>query len=59
MPLLKDFKKELKDVLRQKIDFVINNSNYTVDYITSIDFMEFYEIVFLVQKALTQKAKQI
>lgn len=59
VPLRKSFLKEIKTVLRQKIDFIINNSKYQIDYLLSIDFIEFYEILFLVEDEIAKRAKQV
>lgn len=51
--------KEIDDTYRQKVDFIIQNSNYTTDYILSVDFSEFYEIILIVERNLKAKTKQL
>ena len=50
---------EIEDTHRQKLDFIIQNSNYTIDYLLRIDFSEFYETILIVENNIKQRNKQI
>ena len=59
VPILVSKIQDIEDTYRQKIDFIIQNSNYTIDYLLKIDFSEFYEIILIVENNIKQRNKQI
>jgi len=59
VPVLASKLQEIEDTHRQKLDFIIQNSNYTIDYLLRIDFSEFYETILIVENNIKQRNKQI